>query len=119
MELMFWVDGITVDIIGVDSEPLRERPAAIYDRERAMACSLARDCLIGACEHALFELLSGMGKARSSEEIRVGLLAAGMIREEINRWRETFAASGPVGVNHGVGTEPRSFTERSPALTTR
>jgi hypothetical protein len=84
-----------------------------------MACSLARDCLIGACEQALFELLSGMGKARSSEEIRVGLAAAGMIREEINWWRETLAVSGPVGAGVGVGAEPRSFTERSPALTTR
>jgi hypothetical protein len=109
----------TTHAAGRGGTALEERLAAIHAGERAMACSLARDCLIGACEHALFELLSGMGKARSSEEIRVGLLAAGMIREEINRWRETFAASGPVGVSDGVGTEPQTFTERSPALTTR
>ena len=64
--------------------------AAIYAGERVMASRMALDNLEKACDRALFDLLCGLGRAEQPADVRVGLLAAEVLRLEIDELRRRF-----------------------------
>ena len=73
---------------------LATRAHMIQGRERAMARSVARNCLIDACNQALFHLLSGLGRADSPDKVRIGLLASEMLRQEVDATRCRLSRGG-------------------------
>jgi hypothetical protein len=73
---------------------LTTRAQIIQGKERAMARSVARNCLMDACNQALFELLSGLGSADSPEKVRISLLASEMLRQEVDATRSRLSRGG-------------------------
>ncbi len=69
---------------GVDSSEERER-----------AYSLALEYLLRARGRALFELLSRLSDAASSSDVRVGLLAAALVREGVRVPRQLISSTEP------------------------
>jgi hypothetical protein len=59
-----------------------------------MARSVARNCLMDACNRALFHLLSGLGGADNPEKVRIGLLASEMLRQEVDATRSRLSRGG-------------------------
>ena len=53
-----------------------------------MACRLAREHLLLASSHAVFELLSNLGAAGSPADVRVRLRAAALVREGVRLPRQ-------------------------------
>ncbi len=50
--------------------------------------------LVQGCEQALFDLRSALGSAERGAEVRVGLLAADIMEEVLESWRDAGRALG-------------------------
>jgi hypothetical protein len=63
------------------------------DEESERAYMLARECVLRARSRALFELLSTINGTASPSDVRVGLQAAGLVRESLRlpKNRRTYA----------------------------
>jgi hypothetical protein len=50
--------------------------------------------LVQGCEQALFDLRRSLGSAEHSAEVRIGLLAADLMEEVLESWRDAGRALG-------------------------
>lgn len=53
---------------------------------------MATTFLVQGCEQALFDLRRSLGEAERGDEVRVGLLAANLLEEVLESWREARSA---------------------------
>jgi hypothetical protein len=57
-------------------------------RDLVASHRLATGLLVEACERALFDLRCSLGRTACADEVRVGLLAANLLSDVLESWRE-------------------------------